>query len=217
MGAAKVRQHLGEGARRCVLEREDRLLLVAHGEDRSLRGSRARAGEKFSGQSPDDLPLFRAGILSLVDQNVIDALVELVMHPGCPILAEKRESLVDQVVIVEEPAPILCRLIARDHGIGDGDEGAGAVAAGDGFAAFQERQKARLFRVQPIGELRLGHLQLRGDHPLARLELAGEKDRKIDICAVRAGGVERHGEPACLLLIVARSLREHVADRGPLR
>jgi hypothetical protein len=61
------------------------------------------------------------------------------VHPGGPILAEQRESLVDEVIIVEQPAPILCRLVARDDGIGDGDEGVRAVAADDRIAALQER------------------------------------------------------------------------------
>src|SRR5260370_38390154 len=57
MRPSKVRQHLGKGAWGCILKREDRLFLVSHGEDRSVRCSRTRTGKKFYGQSPDDLPL----------------------------------------------------------------------------------------------------------------------------------------------------------------
>jgi len=51
-----------------------------------------------------DIPLPGAGILRLVDQHVIDAAIELVMHPagGHPI--QHRQRLVDQIVIVEQAA-----------------------------------------------------------------------------------------------------------------
>ena len=49
-----------------------------------------------------DLPLLRAGVLRLVDQHVIDAAVELVVHPGGRRVAEQCERLVDQVVVVEQ-------------------------------------------------------------------------------------------------------------------
>ena len=129
------------------------MLLVADGEDRPVDGARACAGKKFGGQKPDDLPLLRAGVLRLVDQHVIDALVELVMHPGGAILTEQGECLVDQIVVVEKPAPVLRPLIAGDHCIGDGEERGRAVAAGDGLAALQQCQQSLAFPLQAIGKL----------------------------------------------------------------
>ena len=61
-------------------------------------------------QRADDLPLLRARILRLVEQQVIDAEIELVEHPGGGAAVEQRERAVDQVVIVEQAAP---RLVAR--------------------------------------------------------------------------------------------------------
>ena len=44
--------------------------------------ARAGAGGEFGDQPLDDLPLLRAGVLRLVDQHMVDAEVELVVHPG---------------------------------------------------------------------------------------------------------------------------------------
>ena len=61
----------------------------------------AFAGEKLARERIDDAPLLRAGVLRLVDQHVIDAAIELVMHPGGGALIEHRDGLLDQVVIIE--------------------------------------------------------------------------------------------------------------------
>src|SRR6516165_11055764 len=74
-----------EFARGRALEREDRLLLVADGENRAPDEARAGAGEKFAREPPDDVPLLRARVLRFVDQHVVDALIELVVHPGRPL------------------------------------------------------------------------------------------------------------------------------------
>ena len=46
------------------------------------RGARPLAGEELLGQRLDDRPLLGVGVLRLVDQDVVDAAVELVEHPG---------------------------------------------------------------------------------------------------------------------------------------
>src|SRR6059058_5122155 len=91
--------HGVELARGGALEREDRLLLVADGEDRA--GGRTRAGpnEKLAGQRLDDPTLPRARVLCLVDQHVIDAEVELVVDPRRFDALEERKRAIDQVVI----------------------------------------------------------------------------------------------------------------------
>src|SRR5882724_13446412 len=81
VAALELSAPLGELARLGALEREDRLLLVADREDRSRRLARTLAGGEFRHQLRDDLPLPRARVLRLVDQHVIDAEIELVMHP----------------------------------------------------------------------------------------------------------------------------------------
>ncbi len=179
--------HGVELARRRALEREDGLLLVADREDGSLDRAGAGTGEEFGGQQPDDLPLLRAGVLRLVDQHVVDALVELVVHPGRPVLAEQVQRLVDQVVVVEQPAPVLRPLVAGDHGIGDGDERRGAVAAGDRLATLPQRYQARLFLSQALGERGcLLASALRHDVG-ARLEFGVEEHLEVGLDSVGAG------------------------------
>src|SRR5204862_7764849 len=63
------------------LEAEDRLLVVADGEDRPVPRRRPLAGEELPSQRPDDIPLALVGVLRLVDEDVIGLLVELVADP----------------------------------------------------------------------------------------------------------------------------------------
>ena len=74
----------GKGFGIGALERIDRLLFVAYGEDRTgARSLRADWPAKGSPQPRrvDHGPLVGAGVLRLVEQDVIDALVELVLQP----------------------------------------------------------------------------------------------------------------------------------------
>ena len=68
--------------RRRALEREDRLLLVAHREHGAMALAGALADEELGGQSAQDVPLLGGGVLRLVEQHVVDAAVELEEHPG---------------------------------------------------------------------------------------------------------------------------------------
>ena len=70
-----------EALRIGALEAEDRLLVVADGEDRARAARGAFAGEIFPGQRPDDVPLALVRVLRLVDQDMVGLLVELVAHP----------------------------------------------------------------------------------------------------------------------------------------
>src|SRR6202040_356431 len=167
------------------------------------------------GESADDLPLFRTGILRLVDQNVIDALIELVMNPGGSTFAEKHHGLVDQVLIVEEPAAILARLITRDHGIGDNKERRCAVAAEHGLAPLEQRYEAHAFGIKCLGEFRIASFEQSGDQALPAAELCGEEDLQIAVCALPPCPVERGMEPVCLLLIAPGALPELVGKPAP--
>src|SRR6185437_7583938 len=109
------------------LEGEDRLFLVADGEDRAhdrlpaaARPLNGIACKKFCRQRFDDSPLLRAGVLRLVDQQVIDASIELVEHPGRRLaLLEQLPRLHDQVVVVESAACFLEADIFAPHRVGD--------------------------------------------------------------------------------------------------
>ncbi len=140
-----------EALRPGALEGVDRLFLVAHGEDRSPGDPRRFAGEEVVGQRPDDLPLPGARVLRLVDEDMVDALVELVVHPGAHLLARQEpRRAVDQVVEVEQAARALQIFVIADQPLGDG-----------------ERRARRLIHAeppQPVGA---------GDH----MGLCGEKRR----------------------------------------
>src|SRR5260370_1328106 len=84
--------------------------------------TRAGPGGELRRQPLDDVPLPLAGVLRLVDQDVIQSEIELVVHPAGIHTGEQPEGLVDQVVIVEETAAILLGGVAVDHPQRDGDE-----------------------------------------------------------------------------------------------
>src|SRR6187401_994991 len=110
-----------------ALEREDRLLVVTDGEQRARDGARPGTGGEFIGERSDDLPLPRARVLRFVDQDVVDAKVQLVEHPGRGRVAQQRQRLVDQIVIIEQSAPLLLQSVTRDDRVSDSEQGARAV------------------------------------------------------------------------------------------
>ena len=193
------------------------MFLVADRENRSVDGAGACARKKLLRQESDNLPLLRARVLSLVDQHVVDALIELVVYPGGAVFTEQSEGLVDQIVVVEEPAPILRRSVAGDNGIGDGDERRRAIAAGDGLAALYQHQQSLTFALKEIGEPGIARLDHLGDQSLARFELVGEKKLQIAVGAFRAGSRDCVREPSRLFLIALRSLRQCLGSGRPAR
>ncbi len=85
-----------------TLEAVDRLLLVADDEEGAGAGVGAQAGQELLRQALDDLPLGGAGVLGLVDQDVVQALVELEEDPFLAAGGgEQAAGVLDQVVEVE--------------------------------------------------------------------------------------------------------------------
>ena len=103
----------------CALEGIDRLLLVTHGEERADPGPGAETRKEVLAQRPDDIPLYRARILCFVDEDMVDALVELVVHPGADIVPrQKPRGPHDQILEIELRAPLLQFLVisVETHG-----------------------------------------------------------------------------------------------------
>ena len=91
------------------LEAEDRLLVIAHGKDRAHRlAARARTVEIIVGQCLHDRPLRRVGILRFIDEDVIEAAVELVTDPvGHRAVGQERGGAGDEIVEIDQPFAFL--------------------------------------------------------------------------------------------------------------
>ena len=198
-----------------ALEREDRLLLVADREHRAADLARARAGGELGGEALDDLPLPVARVLRLVDQHMVDAEVELVVHPLRARLGEQSERLVDQVVVVEQAAPGLLGAIARDHLVRDGDERGGALARLDRAAACDQAGQSRLLVRQALGERGMLSCQRRGHDRPSHLQLVGQEDRQVLANALAAARRHCAGEPVALFLVVGRALAAQRREGRP--
>ena len=85
-----------------------------------------------------------AGVLRLVDQEVVDAEIELEMNPGCFEVVEQLQRLVDQIVVIEQAATAFLGGIAGQDRIGDRQQRFAAVAADHGVAPIENAAKARL-------------------------------------------------------------------------
>ena len=181
--APEMAQHVREFLGRGVLERIDRLLFIADREHGARHAARARAGGELGGEPADDFPLLVAGVLRLVDQHMIDAEIELVMHPGRVDVGEQRQRLVDQIVVIKQAAALLLLGIARQHLVSDGEKRGAAIAAGDGAAAFEQRADALLLRAQPLDQGRIADrasvtMDLRGVRAGAGAEIYRDRSRR---------------------------------------
>ncbi len=210
--------HLLVLARCRPLEREDRLLLVADGEQGAgEKATRTGSGGELRHKLTHDPPLLFAGVLRLVDQDVIEAEIEFVMHPAWIDLVEHGAGLVDEVFIVEKAAAILVGAVAGDHLAGERDQRRGTVAADDGAAACDQRLETRLLGVQPCLERRILPRERPGDNRRSRLALFGEEHVEIRVRPGRIARSNRFVEARGLLLVPLASLAEGRRNRGPFR
>src|SRR5262249_37576492 len=138
-------------ARCCALEREDRLLFVAHGENRTPdMSTRPCAGAEFRYQPLDDVPLLFAGVLRFVDQYVIEPEIELVVHPVRIAFGQQMMGLLDQIIVIEKTAAILLVAVAPDHPNRYVNQRSGAVAAHDTVAARDKSDHPVLLGTEPL-------------------------------------------------------------------
>jgi hypothetical protein len=121
--ALEHRLPIDEGLRIRTLEAVDRLLVVADREHGARPQPCTDPGEELLRQRPDHRPLVRVGVLRLVEQHVINALVELVVHPlHGPVGLQQAARGGDQVVVVEGRASLLGLAVALDHRQADAGE-----------------------------------------------------------------------------------------------
>ncbi len=192
---------LVELAGRRALEREDRLLFVAdgkHGAEHAVAGTPAR--RELGDDMRHDVPLSRTRVLRLVDQDVVDAAVELVVHPSRRDALQHRKRLVDQVVIVEQSAILLlAAVIGRRRGC-DMKQRFGPVACDHGPALLDQRAKADDFIVEQPCHRWIVVAEGLCQHRLAREFLVGEKHRQI---RVDLGAARRRHRLAQLMALIA--------------
>ena len=148
---------------------------------------------------------------------MIDAEIELVVHPCRLDARQEIAAFVDKVVVVEQAAPGLRRLVARDHRIGDRQHRRRAVAASHGLAALDQHHQAIAFRVQPLAECRVALQQRFGDETRTPFEFLGEENRKIKIGALVRGRGGCGFEASGLLAIGFRSGAKQARRFAPLR
>ena len=208
-----------ELARRRALERKDRLLLVADREHRSHHAvARAGARGEFGDDVRDDVPLPRAGVLRLVDQHMVDAAVELVMHPARGDAVEHLQRLVDQIVIVEQAAFLLLAAVIGRRSRCDMKQRLGAVARHHGAAAFDQGQDATGFRFEQPADGRIVVAEFLRHHRFARRAIGlREEDAEILVDLRRAGEHQRAAQPRRLVLIGLAAGFQNQGDVLPSR
>ncbi|MNI04992.1 hypothetical protein D3C73_579340 [compost metagenome] len=202
-------QPLGPGA----LEGVDRLLLVADGEDGALG---ALDGEELAGQGAHDGPLFGGGVLRLVDQDVVDAAVQLVQHPGGGRAdGQQLDRPRHQVREVERAVRRLGRLVEGGVGVGEGQQLDGVVGDLGGAQLVAGGQKL----VLKIGKPACGvGRRLLGRHRFAGRAGAGQED---DAQAVEAPvvfeGVDQFGRAVLVGLGAGGHQLGHAPDLAPVQ
>ena len=215
MRPLEITPHIGKLPGRGVLERVDRLLFVADRKNRPPARTRSGAGGEFGGEPGYDLPLLLAGVLRLVDEQMVDAEVELVVHPGGADVAQEIERLVDQVVVIDQAAALFFFLKAGQHRMGDGEQRRAAVAAGDGATALQDGADAFLLGAQALDQ---GGVPDRlSDDGLSPRKFRRAENLNVHVGAVGAGQRRKRAKAAGLIAIGLGALRQGGGDDRPFR
>src|ERR1041385_8133964 len=129
----------------------------------------------------DDVPLSRTGVLRFIDQQMVDAAVELEMHPAGGDAIQHRKGLVDQIVVIEQPALLLFAAVVRGGLRGDDQQRLRAVADHQRAALFDQRKSAGLFLVEEGGKWGLDASQRSVDQPRTRQVFGIKKNTNIAV------------------------------------
>src|SRR5438045_2088230 len=180
-----------EFAGRGALKGKDRLFLVTDREDRTLDAlTRALAGRELGNDMSDNVPLLWAGVLRLVDQHVINAAIELVMHPARGYAIQHLQRLLDQVIIVEQPALLLFALVVRSRYRRDLQQRLCSVPYRQRASALDQGPDAQAFRVEQSCDYRIVVAEFLAEHGVARRAIVGKK--YVQICIhLRAAGKDQ--------------------------
>ncbi len=132
--------------------------------------------------------MLRIGVLCLVDQDVVDAAVELVQHPAGADAAEQIQGLMDQVVEIEGAEPGLLQLDAAVDLGGELEQGLRAGMGPGGPQPIEDRLQPVALRDQ--GLLHGGRHTLGAEAAIGlRLVLLREEDPAVE--GQRLGSVRK--------------------------
>ncbi len=201
--------HPPEGGGVRALEAVDRLLLVADHEDRAHQVAGRCAHEELRGDRLDHPPLRRAGVLGLVDQDVVEPAVEPPEHPGGGLgPLEKPPRPVDQIIEVEPAERRLAGLVLREPGAGEAVERDRAVERGEAETLRPRRRDTGGEGVEFGDQVGVRGARRLGGKAVARHAgvVAGlHQNRRLERgeLRLRAGREAGRGEPVAGLRVVA--------------
>ena len=136
----------------------------------------------------DDVPLPRAGVLRLVDQHVIDAAVELVVHPAGGDAVQHGQRLVDQIVVVEQAALLLLAPVVRRRRGRDVQQRLGAVAGDHGAARARSAARAGRLRLEQPADRRIVCRRISWSRPILRGVRSASVGTRRDTLHLRGAG-----------------------------
>ncbi len=146
---------------------------------------------------------------------MVDAAIELVVHPAGRNLVEHRKRLVDQIVIVEQPALLLFAAIVRRRRNRDMQQRLGTIAGNHSAALFDQRGEAHDLVVEQTRDRRILFRESLGEDSCPLCFLVGEKDREKFVDLRGAGHAERKTQLPGLLLVLFAAVRKRVCDFRP--
>ena len=216
---AEPHAHRAEGGRVGPLETVDRLLLVADHEDGAQRLAGAEAREELRRYRLDHPPLRGAGVLRLVDEDVVEPAVEPPEHPGRGLgTREQRAGPVNEVVEVHQAERGLARAQRREPGPRERVQRPGLLEGRPGHARGPGVSDAQREGVDVGGEMRMQLPE--------RLDQDGLRGERIGRCVpgqkrgleqfLPVGGVglgKRGGDPFGGLLILLSAGGRERGDR----
>ena len=143
--------------------------------------------EKRLGQSGDDAPLRRTGVLRLIDQNMLQPIIDFIQHPlRCPLAGQQAIGQRHKVVIIEHTAPrFLAGIIVNQRG-GKNIKRLGQVIIAQRFQLLIERRHSARHSVHHRGKGRVRLCRFLGIKPVAGFPRIGEKHgSQMRPCAFR--------------------------------
>ena len=161
-----------------ALEAENRLFCIANREQRALDLAGAFADEKLAAQRLEQPPLLGVCVLRFVDQNVVDAAVQLIKNPGRDARTlQQPVGGQDQIVVINQTAAAFGPLVNLYHGGGKTRKGGAAAGRLQKLQALHRRFETRRFLCDHTLQSRLPLERHLGRNAGAWLIFCGQKYR----------------------------------------